>query len=974
MREFRLIFGGSTFATGAVLAIFMAGLGVGSARLGARADARARPLLFYGNLEIFIAVAAGLSPLLLAVAAKVYFASGGSPELGIGIASLLRLALATLVLGPATYLMGGTLPAAARAAETDEDSGRHVVALLYGSNTLGAVAGTLLSTFVMLETFGNRRTLIIAVLVNLLVGMMARSMGRSALVAGEPAADASGAGQEEPTPVPVYVASALVGFAFLLMELVWYRMLSPILGGTTYMFGLILAVALAGIGTGGALYALLRNARASAGAFAVTCSLEAFALAVPFALGDRLAVLANVLRPLGSAGFGGHVAAWTLVTAIVVFPAACVAGYQFPLLIALLGRGRENVGRQIGAAYAWNTAGAIAGSLAGGFGLLPLLSAPGTWRLAALLLAALAAAALVFAMRERELGRGLITIAVGVAAVGCALSAGPTAVWRHSGIGAARAPQAKTRNELEEWMHTTRRTVVWEKDGRESSVAAVAITDLSFLVNGKSDGSARRDAETQVMIGLTGAALHAGPKTSLVIGLGTGSTAGWLGRVPSMQRVDVVELEPVVLDIARECSKVNAGAMNNPRVKVTIADAREVLLTSGRTYDLIASEPSNPYRAGVASLFTREFYQAAEQRLAPGGYLMQWVQAYAMHPGTIRTIYATLTSVFPHVQTWWTAPGDFLLVASREPIVIDAGALRARLASEPFRSALHNVWRAGSAEQFLARMVANESYARAAAAEADELNTDDRTVIEFGFARSLDAPTSLLSGIAAEAEGLRANRPVSVRGAVDWRQVDANRVTHLEAAAEPLNLGQLSDRAVAMADSGDERATRYIDILARHEPIEAGVALAALRSRRGRDDEAAALLARALVAYRANPWPQFSTMQFALSLALRVGETSAARARVLHAALSEPFAVLAQENFRRAALIRLAGAFDRCGPATVNALRAVEPHPYWTRETLQLRARCYGSANPGPPAEIAARDLNRFLAASPQSVVPAPPR
>ena len=974
LRQFRLIFGASTFATGAVLAIFMGGLGAGSALLGKRADARERPLLFYGNLELLISIAAAISPLLLDLAARVYFASGGSPNLGIAGATLLRLVLATLVLGPATLLMGGTLPAAARSVATTEDAGRHSVALLYGVNTLGAVAGALLSTFVLLETFGNRTTLILAVLLNVLVAVLARSLGRNDQAA-DPATEQP-SNPETPHPrtaaTPIYAASAIVGFAFLLMELVWYRMLSPILGGTTYMFGLILAVALLGIGAGGALYAASRNARATAGAFALTCSLEALALAVPFALGDRLAILANALRDLGAAGFGGHVTGWALVTFIVVFPAACVAGYQFPLLIALLGRGSENVGRQIGAAYAWNTAGAIAGSLAGGFGVLPLLSAPGTWRLVAVVLIALAAAAAVLAFRERDVNRAFATVAVGIVALACVFSTGPTAVWRHSGIGAARAPQPKTRNELRDWINTTRRTIVWEKDGRESSVAVNAIADLAFFVNGKSDGSARYDAETQVMIGLLGAALHPNPKTSLVVGLGTGSTSGWLGQVPSMQRVDTIELEPVVLDVARASAAVNANAMHNPKVRVTIADAREVLLATDATYDLIASEPSNPYRAGVASLFTREFYQAAEGRLAPGGYLMQWVQAYAVHTSTAQTIYATLTSVFPNVQTWWTSRGDLLLIASREPIVMDAAALRARIATEPYRTALHAVWRADTLEQFLGHLVANENYARAAAKDADEINTDDRPVIEFGFARSIDASATLMGQIALEAERLKLDRPVAMRGAVDWKEVDANRLQRIANATRPLNLAQLSQWTLARIETGDTNVQQQIDIVGSRQPIEADVLTASLLLKQGRLDEAAAAMHRALVAFRTNPWSDTEVMSQAMVIARRIGESSPARARLMFDAMSKPFAVLQQQNLRRYTLLRLAPLFDGCGATTLAALRDVEPHSYWSREILDLRADCYRRAGLDELADRAWRELAEYVEGAPTPVVTPP--
>src|ERR1700736_3973955 len=153
MRQFRLIFGASTLATAAVLSIFMAGLGVGSALLGKRADTHPQPLRFYGNLELFIAAAAALSQPLLWLIAKIYFGIGGSVTLGLFFATIVRLILAAAVLAAPTFLMGGTLPAVARAVESADDSGRRRVALLYGVNTLGAVVGTLASTFYMLETF-----------------------------------------------------------------------------------------------------------------------------------------------------------------------------------------------------------------------------------------------------------------------------------------------------------------------------------------------------------------------------------------------------------------------------------------------------------------------------------------------------------------------------------------------------------------------------------------------------------------------------------------------------------------------------------------------------------------------------------------------------------------------------------------------------------------------------------------------------
>jgi spermidine synthase len=266
-RQFRLIFGSSTYATAAVLAVFMGGLGVGSLWLGKRADGKEKPLEFYGNLELAIAATAALSQPLLWIVGSVYVGLGGSATLGLGGASVVRLVLAAVVIGVPTFLMGGTLPAAARAIETGDDVRRRRVAVLYAANTAGAVAGALLSTFWMVETFGNRATLLMAALVNLFVGFMARAAARSekpsAKSAVHPRADGTG------SPVPpqfVFAASALTGFAFLLMEMVWYRMLTPLLGGTTFMFGLVLAIALLGIGAGGAAYSFWRSDRAASAA------------------------------------------------------------------------------------------------------------------------------------------------------------------------------------------------------------------------------------------------------------------------------------------------------------------------------------------------------------------------------------------------------------------------------------------------------------------------------------------------------------------------------------------------------------------------------------------------------------------------------------------------------------------------------------------------------------------------------------
>ncbi|HEX8173258.1 MAG TPA: fused MFS/spermidine synthase [Thermoanaerobaculia bacterium] len=997
LRQFRTIFGTSTFATAAVLAIFMGGLGIGSALLGRRADAHGNPLRLYGMLEIGIAVSAAITPLILLAVRAAYIATGGSATSGLLLATVVRLLLSALVLAVPTILMGGTLPAAARAVETSDDAGRKRLALLYGANTLGAVTGTLVSSFYLLEHLGNRGTLLGAAVLNAIVGLVAILAGRGSAAPVASVAAPRAAHDEQAPRRFVLVAAFTTGFAFLLMELVWYRMLSPLLGGTTFMFGLILAVALAGIGLGGAAYSFWTGGgSASAGGFALTCTLEALAVIVPFALGDRLALATLLMRPLGVIGFSGHVLAWTLITSVVVFPAAFISGVQFPIMISLLGRGGDAVGRDVGHAYAWNTAGAIAGSLLGGFGLLPLLSATGAWQLVAYVLALLGLVAVMHTLRARQRGYAAVAVVAALAAILCTRAMGPTAPWRHSGIGAGRANNPSNAAQAKDINRRERRSILWEADGRESSIALNIETDLSLIVNGKSDGTARADAGTQVMSAMVPALVAPQAKSCAVVGLGTGTTAGWLAALPAMERVEVVELEPMVIEAAREYATVNRDVLRSPKVHVTVGDAREILVASPARYDIIFSEPSNPYRAGIASLYTREFYRSAANRLNPNGIFAQWVQTYGADASTIRTVYATLLTAFAHVETWWTTSGDLLLIATQQPLVYDTNELRRRIAEEPFRSALHVAWRVETLEGVFAHFVASDAVA-ARIARGAELNTDDRQVIEFSFARALNDEEFSTDTLYAAAQRLGGARPARLRGAVDWAAAEATRALEFRANDPhyalalayrrrelgqaydvwrkagpwtPVSSGELMMIAMVLADANDPEAPRYIDALRRFEPIEADAITGRLLFRRGAPREAAAFLRRAFLAYRKNPWPVASLMRYGFDTALLVaGTRDRAATAALADALSKPFAEWQWDDGRRVVRLGIAEQLGGCSAVTLDALRQLEPHPPWRRHTLELRARCYAQANLGELATQARKDYEQFVREAPPGLV-----
>ncbi len=1005
LREFRLIFGASTAATAAVLGIFMGGLGAGSLFFGRRAERSQRPLFLYSQLETGIAISAALTPLLVLLARWVYPLLGGSVAV--------RLGLAAVVLAVPTFLMGGTLPAAARAAVDTGDVGRRGLAWLYGINTLGAVTGVVLATFFALEALGNRMTLWSACGLNLLVALIARAMARTSGDSAPVSFDEEALAEHEPAPAaPFFVlaASALVGFAFLLMELVWYRMLSPLLGGSTFTFGLILAVGLFGIGLGGALYAAAgARAGGTPGAFAWTCALEALCIAVPFALGDRLAIFAALLRSLSAAGFAAQVLGWTIVIAIVVLPAAIVSGFQFPLLVALLGRGRKSVGRHVAHAYALNTLGAIVGSLGGGFGLLPALTAPGAWMLVVFVLAGLALVAL--AIPERTAPRNFIprfgVFGAAAAAVLLMFSLGPTSAWRHSGVGVGRSKlDAPTVNAIREQVNFFRRNTIWEAEGVESSVAIMALNGASFIVNGKSDGNVRTDAGTQVMGGLIGAELHGGVRRACVIGLGTGSTAGWLARLPEIERVDAMELEPAILHVARVCEMANQHVLDNPKCRLLLGDAREMLGTSRERYDLIFSEPSNPYRAGIASLFTTEFYATARARLNAGGLFLQWVQAYEVDGEAIRMALATIAGVFPQVETWSTQPGDLLLVASVEPRAWDAAALRARLAREPFKTAALRIWGVDSVEGMLAHFAAGPELARRIAAMPGQpRNTDDNTLLEFAFARSVGRSDGFRGPELYQAAAqVGAARP-AITGEVDWERVEEERLAMFEynnypmppatsamsdatrdrceirklvgagshaAAAKlwqdtkpaALNPRDALTFAHALAETGAAEAAQFIETVRAWSPGEAATLTALCHARNLRPADAVAALLAACEAFRADAWPIPAVQSRAFDLAVELGCADAkCVAPFFDAIKTAPFPGYLAEAARRNAMTRLTALLWKAGGRVPrNGYALYEPWPDWSRDFLKVRYAIYKATGIGD-AGIAREQLAEFLEA-----------
>jgi tetratricopeptide (TPR) repeat protein len=436
-----------------------------------------------------------------------------------------------------------------------------------------------------------------------------------------------------------------------------------------------------------------------------------------------------------------------------------------------------------------------------------------------------------------------------------------------------------------------------------------------------------------------------------------------------------------------------------------------MLLASRESYDLIASEPSNPYRAGVASLFTQEYYRAAKSCLSEDGIFLQWVQAYNVDNRTLRSVYATLASVFPEVESWELRVGDLLLVASKKRTRYDLAQIREQIGREPFKTALRSAWRAVDAEGFLSHFIARSKFARAIAyVDRTALNTDDKNLIEFGFARTASDTTGDTHGgrtaeIREVARARGEHRPPELEKDVDWERVDEmwtavrageladlapteqmtedRRHRHFallhflegrtrEAAGEwraqprePIGPTELAVVAESFADIGDDQAQGYIERLRGLQPIEADAILGRLHLRQGRFADAGEALRLAFEAYRTDPWPWPYIMEEALQTAKELAARTPAVIGVLRPALETPFAVVMLDEARSDAILSFVLTRDP-DRSCADARQPLMPYVPWHQTLLNWRARCYKMLHHAE-ADRADRELQRFVQDQPSA-------
>lgn len=789
-RHLQSLFGVTSQAVAVVVAAFMGGLAAGSWLFGTIADRSTRPLRLYAVLELGIAASALLVPALLRVVEHVYVAL--HPSLGAAgpLLVLLRLGLALAALLAPTLLMGGTLPALAvllrRAhGRSEMEAAPSDLGRLYGINTLGAVAGTALVGFVLLEHAGLFRTTLLAAAGNAVLGIVCWRVGHALRLPPPPPGAAPAAAQPDTAGNTVLVRFAVVAFAIsgglsLAYEVVWTRVLAQIIGSSTYAFSLILTAFLLGIGLGS--MAAARWARRDAAGFVGFAAAQLWIGATAAAVVPALVRLPELqwqafahvqsLNGVFAVQFG-------LCLLVVLLPALAM-GATFPLVAGFVSRNHADVGRIVGRLYAGNTFGGIVGSLAAGFVLLPRIGTQHTLVVAFVGNALLALAGLMLAARRGLLpqrgaaawaGRVLAVAAAGVVVWGVAAPRwDPYVLDAGLAIGGPQGARSEPGLRLRDVARGS--DILFYREGRNANISVRKDESQFYLkTNGKTDGTTRGDMPTQLMLGLLPALVHPAPRQGLVIGLGTGASARAASRLPEVARLDVVEIEPAVAVAAQEYfGEVNAGLFDDPRVHVVLDDARAFLRTTREQYDFVVSEPSNPWIAGVGNLFSVDHYRRCAARMASGGILAQWLQIYAMEPDLVRMVLASMHTVFPELQVWSFHHGDLIVLASRTPLpVFDAGRIATRLTAGGALPDAARILRVESAAGLLGGFLLSSPQV-AQLAQGAQLNTEDRPRLEFQAPRSLylatrDANTAMLRA----AQGTGVQWPLA--GALDARAV-----------------------------------------------------------------------------------------------------------------------------------------------------------------------------------------------------------
>ena len=610
-------------------------------------------------------------------------------------------------------MMGATLPLLAKFVNREPRVQGLKIGFLYTLNTLGAVAGCYYAGYALLPEFGFFKTTLLAAAGNAAVAVLAfilaMVLGDGARTDTDEDTDAHGAAEKAENTGLVLAAYGLSGFVALALEVLWTRLLIIAFLGTTYAYTTMLTVLLAGLVIGGGAGSVLVRLRRPKTAW-IGIALALCAVATLFML-RRIAGIPEALGDYDHA-WPAQVRALFYLSTLALFPSAFCFGLTFPFAVALLGRARATLGRDLGAMYAVNTLCGMLGALAGGYVIIPLLGTHvGVLALAGMLLVF----GLVLVGACTRTGRTPKIAWVAVCLVLCAglLYLAPRNVMET--LNAGYVPQH------EHLIHFTERTE--GTVGVSEPLGNPEGSDRTLWINRvQATASIEKGVRMNRFQGVLPLLFDRDPKRVLFMCFGSGVTCGTLA-LSDFERIDAVEINPAVLEAAPYFEKDNLGVLRNPKVHAHIDDGRNYLLTTKDTFDFITFEPMPLALAGVSTFYTEEYYRLCRAHLNPGGLVSQWIPLHSLDPDTVRGLTKTFLGVFPHCTAWFVN-SDVFLIGSDQPLLLDYAAGRARLEQPRLKAALDAVGYKDATEVYASFLMSNDSvrdWAKQGAPLSDDL-------------------------------------------------------------------------------------------------------------------------------------------------------------------------------------------------------------------------------------------------------------
>ena len=646
MRMLTVVFGNTVFATSTVLAVFMAGLTFGSFYFGRLIDRRHDILRIYALLELGIGIYAVLLPFLLNVALPLYTWVYRTFGTGYYVLGLIRFVISFILLLFPTICMGATLPVLTRYFATSQERVGKDVALLYGLNTFGAVVGCFVAGFLLMYHLGVRQTAFFAAALNILIGIIVLTLqSKKTNLASEPAKERERIPPQESysrkTMNLILIGFGLSGFAALAYEVLWMRSLVYVMATDTFSFSAMLTTFLLGLAAGSLLISRFADTK---GNLILTFGFLEVGIGLLAVIGiPIMAALMGLNEHMWRAG--GVEAGWTLRaeiyfvdTFLVMFLPAVFMGMTFPIVSKIFTPDIKRRGRSIGSVYAANTIGAIFGSFAGGFLLIPLL---GIQRSIALMasLSGLIGVGLVLLAKESKLRiTRFAAIATAIIIIGVAF-------LLPQDIISTLFAEKKKGFDLVSFREGVTTTTTVHKDTNTDELLlatngiSVAGTDFMLMT-------------TQRIQGHFPLFLHKDPKRVLTVGFGSGETS-WVITTHGVEKVDCVEISPEVVEAAQFFTDINHNILKHPRFTPIIMDGKNYVLMTDQNYDVIMNDSIHPALAGNGSLYAREYFSTCRDHLNPGGLMSSWIPLFGLSERDFKILLKTFQDVFPFTTLWF---------------------------------------------------------------------------------------------------------------------------------------------------------------------------------------------------------------------------------------------------------------------------------------------------------------------------------